>query len=76
MKSFSKTWWGNQWLNALEKVDYTNRLPRGRTYARNGAVLEIIFNGNIIEAKVAGSSSKPYDIKIIIPPFLITKKKY
>lgn len=75
MKSFSKTWWGNQWLNALEKVDYTNRLPRGRTYARNGAVLEIIFNGNIIEAKVAGSSSKPYDIKIIIPPFFDNEKK-
>ncbi|MEM4326280.1 MAG: SNF2-related protein [Candidatus Pacearchaeota archaeon] len=75
MKSFAKTWWGEQWLNALESVDYSNRLPRGRTYARNGAVLEINFKNNIIEAKVAGSKSKPYDIKIIIPPFFDNEKK-
>ncbi|HSH52489.1 MAG TPA: SWIM zinc finger family protein, partial [Bacteroidales bacterium] len=67
--SFGKTWWGQQWLNSLNNIDYSNRLPRGASYARKGAVKKITINGNRIKAKVAGSRSTPYNIDIIIPPF-------
>jgi len=36
--AFGKTWWGEQWLNSLNNIDYSNRLPRGASYARKGAV--------------------------------------
>ena len=68
-KHFGKTWWGQQWLNSLSNIDYSNRLPRGSTYARNGSVASISIDGNTIKAKVNGSRPKPYDICIIIPPF-------
>lgn len=48
---YGKTWWGEQWLGALKNIDYSNRLPRGASYARNGMVQEINFSGNIISAK-------------------------
>jgi uncharacterized Zn finger protein len=40
---FGRTWWGLQWLNALERIDYSNRLPRGRNYASKGAVKNIEY---------------------------------
>lgn len=67
--TFGKTWWGQQWLNSLKNIDYSNRLPRGASYARKGAVKKISINGNRIKAKVAGSRTTPYNIEIIIPPF-------
>ncbi len=39
------TWWGRAWLDALEqraRLD-PNRLPRGRDYAREGAVGELVL---------------------------------
>lgn len=68
-KFFGKTWWGEQWLHSLTNIDYDNRLPRGVTYARNGAVSSIKIEENIITAKVRGSRPKPYDVMIVIPPF-------
>ena len=38
---YGKTWWGEQWLGALKHIDYSNRLPRGASYARLGLVKEI-----------------------------------
>ena len=35
-RTFCKTWWGNAWLQALSHIDYSNRIPRGARYARNG----------------------------------------
>lgn len=66
---FGKTWWGEQWLQSLSNIDYDNRLPRGGTYARKGAVTSIKIDQNNITAKVAGSRPKPYNVTIIIPPF-------
>ena len=40
-EKFGNTWWGQQWLLALDKIDYSNRIPRGMRYARNGSVLDI-----------------------------------
>ncbi len=68
---FGKTWWGEHWLRSLENVDYDNRLPRGASYARNGYVKEVKIKGNQINAKVAGSRPRPYNVTIIVPPFFV-----
>ena len=45
-RTFCKTWWGNAWLQALSHIDYSNRIPRGARYARNGSVKSVVFDGN------------------------------
>ena len=42
---YGNTWWGSEWLKALEEADYENRLPRGRVYARGGAVISMHREG-------------------------------
>ena len=64
MADFGKTWWGKQWLNALAHIDYSNRLPRGRSYARNDYVKTINIKDNTVKAKVKGSRRTPYSIEI------------
>src|ERR1700692_589469 len=40
--AIAKTFWGKAWCDNLERYsDYANRLPRGRTYARNGSVIDL-----------------------------------
>jgi uncharacterized Zn finger protein len=65
--SYGQTWWGAQWLNALSRIDYANRLPRGRTYANKGAVTQIDIRHGKIRAKVTGSRPRPYDVRIDVP---------
>lgn len=61
------TFWGQNWCTHLEKYsDYANRLPRGRTYARNGSIADLQITRGKITAMVCGSSL--YDIKIQITP--------
>lgn len=67
MAKYGITWWGQQWLNALTKIDFSNRLPRGRSYAGNGSVTKIEINYNKITAKVKGSMRTPYNVAIEIP---------
>ncbi len=68
-KTYGNTWWGKQWLNALANIDFSNRLPRGRTYANKGLAKDIEIKGNKITAKVQGSRFKPYEVRFVIPPF-------
>lgn len=68
-EKFGKTWWGQQWLRALNNIDFSNRLPRGATYARRGSVTSLEINGNRIQAKVKGSRPSPYKVDIILPVF-------
>jgi uncharacterized Zn finger protein/superfamily II DNA or RNA helicase len=65
--TFGNTWWGKSWLNALDKIDYDNRLPRGRRYANNGSVKAIEIKKNVISAKVQGSAASPYRVKVAVP---------
>ena len=67
--AFGKTWWGEQWLNSLNNIDYSNRLPRGASYARRGSVTKIDIKGNQIKARVQGTRPSPYKVDIIMPPF-------
>ncbi|MCC7050483.1 MAG: SWIM zinc finger family protein, partial [Bacteroidia bacterium] len=72
---YGRTWWGQQWLKSLDRIDYSNRLPRGKSYANTGKVKSIEIEGHIIRAKVAGSRPKPYDVSIVVPPFTDKEKK-
>ena len=69
MAKYGNTWWGQQWLNALNNIGYANRLPRGRTYANNGSVQDIQFQSNLVKAKVKGRRRSPYKIELSLPAF-------
>ncbi len=65
-RPFGATWWGQAWVDALEqraRLD-PNRLPRGRTYARTGAVGKIEVRVGEIVASVQGSRAKPYKVTV------------
>lgn len=74
MTQYGRTWWGEQWLKSLDRIDFSNRLPRGRSYANKGMVSSVKISENMVRAKVKGSQSKPYDITLIIPPFFEEEK--
>ena len=61
----AKTFWGKAWCDNLESYsDYENRLPRGRTYVRNGSVVDLKIAGGEVKALVSGSSLYKVAIKI------------
>jgi uncharacterized Zn finger protein/superfamily II DNA or RNA helicase len=68
-KSYGNTWWGQQFLNALQKIDFSNRLPRGKTYANKGAVQSIEIKPNAVQASVKGSRPRPYQQTIRLQSF-------
>ncbi len=53
-------WWGQQWVQAMERLGHGGRLDRGKRYARNGSVLRLEIEHGMIYADVQGSRSKPY----------------
>jgi uncharacterized Zn finger protein len=60
-----RTFWGKAWCDNLESyVDYSNRLPRGRSYARHGAVIDLQIAAGKITALVSGTST--YEIGVTI----------
>lgn len=64
-RKIATTFWGTAWCDNLGHYsDYANRLPRGRTYARNGSIVDLQIKTGKITALVAGSS--PYDVKITV----------
>ncbi|HEX2573306.1 MAG TPA: hypothetical protein VH877_27400 [Polyangia bacterium] len=59
------TFWGKAWCDHLESYsDYANRLPRGRTYVRNGSVIDLQIEPGQVKALVMGSSL--YDVTVTI----------
>lgn len=68
-REFCKTWWGKAWLQALSNIDYSNRIPRGARYARNGSVKSVVIDGNHITAKVQGSRERPYKVTMTVNKF-------
>ena len=68
-RSIAKTWWGKSWNDNLESyADYSNRIGRGRSYVRHGAVLDLKINVGNISALVQGSDKRPYKVEINIKP--------
>src|ERR1700691_3179318 len=55
--AIAKSFWGKAWCQNLERYsDYSNRLPRGRTYLRNGSVIDLTIGPGEVTAQVMGSS--------------------
>ncbi len=55
--AIAKSFWGKAWCQNLERYsDYSNRLPRGRTYLRNGSVIDLKIAPGEVTAQVMGSS--------------------
>ena len=66
-KTIARSFWGKAWCANLESYsDYSNRLPRGRSYVRNGSVIHLDIRRGEIEALVSGS--RLYTVKINIAP--------
>jgi uncharacterized Zn finger protein len=68
-RTIARTWWAKSWNYNLERyADYSNRIGRGRTYVRHGAVLDLRIDAGRVESLVQGSRSKPYSVNIGIKP--------
>ncbi len=66
-RAIATTWWGKSWNANLERyADYSNRIGRGRSYVRHGAVLDLQIDAGEVQALVQGRRSKPYAVTIKI----------
>jgi len=65
-KSFGDTWWSKRWISVLESFGWSNRLQRGRTYARKGQVIDMEIGKGEVLSHVQGSRRKPYEVAVQI----------
>ena len=73
-RTIAKSFWAKSWCTNLERYsDYENRVPRGRTYVRNGSVVDLQIAKGKVTAMVAGSSL--YKINITIAPVAAARWK-
>ena len=71
-RRITHTFWGTAWCEHLESFsDFKNRLPRGRTYVRNGSVCHLAMTQGLVEAKVMGSEL--YDVRVRIKTLSASK---
>ena len=67
--AIAKTFWGKAWCDNLAHYsDYDNRLPRGRTYVRNGSVIDLKITQGNVQAQVVGSSLYQIAIDVTAVP--------
>jgi uncharacterized Zn finger protein len=72
-RNIVRTFWGKAWCENLERYsDFSNRLPRGRTYVRNGSVIDLQIAAGEINALVSGSEI--YQVRVKIAP--VTKARW
>jgi uncharacterized Zn finger protein len=73
-RAIAKSFWGKSWCTNLERYsDYENRLPRGRTYVRNGSVVDLQIARGKVSAMVSGSDL--YTVTVTIAPVTATRWK-
>jgi uncharacterized Zn finger protein len=73
-RAIAKFFWGKSWCTNLERYsDYENRLPRGRTYVRNGSVVDLQIAKGKVSAMVSGSNL--YTVMLTIAPVTATRWK-
>src|SRR5216683_2579488 len=66
-RTIAATFWGEAWCDNLERYsDFANRLPRGRSYVRNGSVVDLQVAPGSVTALVSGSTM--YDVKVTVAP--------
>lgn len=66
---FAANWWARRWIGALDRIGWATRLARGRTYARNGRVLDIEISPGQVKARVKGSQPRPYRVTMAVEQF-------
>ncbi|MSQ73296.1 MAG: hypothetical protein EXR27_18740 [Betaproteobacteria bacterium] len=67
--AITSTFWGKAWCANLERYsDFANRLPRGRTYMRNGSVIDLTIAAGKISAQVMGSDLYQVSVNIAAVP--------
>jgi len=68
-RAIASTFWGKAWCDNLERYsDYSNRLPRGRTYVRNGSVVDLQIAPGEVKAVVSGSRIYTVSVKVAAVP--------
>ena len=73
-RAIATTFWGKAWCDHLEShADLANRLPRGRTYVRNGSVIDLQIAEGEVRALVSGSEI--YEVKVRIQPLAAARWK-
>jgi len=73
-RAIATTFWGKAWCENLERYsDFANRLPRGRTYLRNGSVIDLQITSSEVNGLVSGSSI--YDVAVKITPVSMVRWK-
>ena len=66
-RKIARTFWGEAWCDNLERYsDYANRMPRGRTYVRNGSVVDLQVGPGRVTALVSGSAM--YNVQVTVGP--------
>ncbi len=66
-RKIARTFWGEAWCDNLERYsDFANRLPRGRTYVRNGSVVDLQLQPGRVTALVSGSTM--YEVNVTVGP--------
>ena len=66
-RTIAETFWGEAWCDNLERYsDFANRLPRGRSYVRNGSVVDLQVAPGRVTALVSGSAM--YDVTVTVAP--------
>jgi uncharacterized Zn finger protein len=66
-RKIATSFWGQAWCDNLEQYsDFANRLPRGRTYARNGSVIDLVISRGKIKSIVSGSDVYRIEIEIAV----------
>jgi uncharacterized Zn finger protein len=64
-RKIATSFWGKAWCDNLEHYsDFANRLPRGRTYVRNGSVIDLQIGAGRIQALVSGSDIYEVEVKV------------
>jgi uncharacterized Zn finger protein len=68
-RKIAKTFWGEAWCDNLERYsDFENRLPRGRSYVRNGSVVDLQIAPGAVTAMVSGSDLYRIEVKVAAVP--------
>ncbi len=68
-RKIATTFWGKAWCDNLESYrDFESRLPRGRTYVRNGSVVDLQISPLKVRAMVSGSSTYQVSVGIAAVP--------
>src|ERR1700675_291271 len=68
-RTIARNFWGKAWCENLERYsDYANRLPRGRSYVRNGSVIDLQVAPGTVSALVSGSAIYTVTVKVTPVP--------